>query len=78
MTRYRKKPTEVEAFQLGDDHRALAEFLADTRWHVIPLAGSIVVSTPVGDMTVRPGQWIVRDDAGYRDRDAQRRQGGAG
>ena len=66
-TRWRKKPVTVEAMQIGDN---LAEAVDLYRWSGTELGltvnggahgvEAVTVHTLEGDMTARPGDWIVK------------------
>lgn len=65
MPRYRKKPVEIEAFQVppeGDNcSDEMVEFLNRSgRDMQSEYDGSIAIFTPEGTMVASPGDWIIR------------------
>lgn len=61
MTRYRKRPVEVEAAQWNPDHPDNGEVLAILShaigWHMVD--EGICIPTLEGDMIASPGDWII-------------------
>lgn len=76
MSRYRKKPVEVEAVEwTGSNIKAVLEFAySDERWKQgieseyvggpgighVPGLGILDIPTLEGTMTAQPGDWIIR------------------
>lgn len=68
MFKYRKKPVEIEAFQLAEDDGTLT--LAYPQWflkairqgEIVPQPNSscVVIPTLEGAMTASEGDWIIR------------------
>jgi len=65
--RFRKKPVVIEAMQFSTEHRfggpALHEFLEGCVW-IPSVNGRIIISTLEGDMSVAPGDWVIKGVAG--------------
>lgn len=71
MTRYRKKPVEIEAMQVPSpctdeniaEHGTLGAWLqihaGDRKWEVANSHGEIVIETLEGTMRARNGDWII-------------------
>lgn len=73
MSKYRKKPVEIEAFHLGYDH--LPDWFVDrvsdhsvTTYSAVstdaPHRIMAVIRTLEGDMKAEPGDWIIKGVAG--------------
>lgn len=65
MPKFRKKPVEIEAFQLPavDEHAdpGLVKFLQESdRPITSERDGSVAIETLEGTMTAEPGDWIIR------------------
>jgi len=72
VTRYRKKPIEIDAIQFtgtGDSCAEVTEFPGGPRadhthlWNSTTNTGGII-KTLEGDMAFRPGDWIIKGVAG--------------
>jgi hypothetical protein len=69
MSRYRKKPVVVEAFQLpalDEDADAFSEWAARVEFdgYTSEREGCMAIETLEGTMTAEPGDWIVKGVAG--------------
>jgi hypothetical protein len=67
MSKFRKKPVEIEAYQLGnDDGTDLVIWInvnSDKACAVLE-GDSIIIETLEGKMTASPGDWVIRGVAG--------------
>lgn len=70
MPMFRKKPVEVEAYQLGNDYD---EDLAIVDWcggravgegDGYPLGAMVAIRTLEGEMVASAGDWVIRDVQG--------------
>jgi hypothetical protein len=76
MSRYRKKPVEIEAVRwIVNNEKEVMDFIfSDDRWKVgldspyvdgpgigvVPALGTLDIPTLEGVMTAQPGDWIIR------------------
>lgn len=60
MPKYRKKPVEIEAFQVGIHPSPEWFLLAVARSYVQPFSKGFLISTIEGDMTARECDWIIQ------------------
>lgn len=59
MAKFRKRPVEIEAIQYdGFQTGALHEFCGDN--FLEPVNGKPFIHTLEGDMTISPGDWIIK------------------
>lgn len=63
MPRFRKKPVEIEAWQIplnGDIPDAMINFLSSSSDITILSDGRLEILTLEGKMIAKPGDWIIR------------------
>jgi hypothetical protein len=61
MARFRKKPVEIEAVQFTGDNPQEVMVLADEQTMVFRRERkTLLISTLEGEMTARPGDWVVK------------------
>lgn len=69
MSKFRKNPVVIEAVRVPDDKRdmrawrALMLFMPDWKtqsWSGGNMTGTIVIKTLQGEMTAKPGDWIIK------------------
>lgn len=65
IKRYRKRPVEIEAVQLGSDNAAKIAVWIGSRAEIVPLpedafGPGVRVHTMEGAMLARPSDWIIR------------------
>lgn len=58
---YRKKPVAVQAFQWnGTNITEVADLMGDSPYRCILEKENLIVSTLEGEMTAKPGWWVIR------------------